>query len=38
MATTDLTADTFEQTVVDNGIVLVDFWAKVSAVRSVVAM
>jgi thioredoxin 1 len=27
MATTDLTADTFEQTVVDNGIVLVDFWA-----------
>ncbi|WP_459984743.1 thioredoxin [Nocardioides sp. AN3] len=27
MATTDLTADTFEQTVVDNDIVLVDFWA-----------
>ena len=27
MATTDLTANTFEQTVVDNGIVLVDFWA-----------
>ena len=27
MATTTLTADTFEQTVVDNGIVLVDFWA-----------
>jgi thioredoxin 1 len=27
MATTSLTADTFEQTVVDNGIVLVDFWA-----------
>jgi thioredoxin len=27
MATTQLTADTFEQTVVDNGIVLVDFWA-----------
>src|SRR4051812_3522607 len=27
MATTELTADTFEQTVVDNGIVLVDFWA-----------
>ena len=27
MATTALTADTFEQTVVDNGIVLVDFWA-----------
>ena len=27
MATTALTADTFEQTVVENGIVLVDFWA-----------
>ena len=27
MATTQLTSDTFEQTVVDNGIVLVDFWA-----------
>jgi thioredoxin reductase (NADPH)/thioredoxin 1 len=27
MATTDLTADTFEQTVVDHDIVLVDFWA-----------
>src|SRR5690242_7865821 len=27
MATTDLTAATFEQTVVDNDIVLVDFWA-----------
>jgi thioredoxin reductase (NADPH)/thioredoxin 1 len=27
MATTDLTAETFEQTVVDNDIVLVDFWA-----------
>jgi thioredoxin 1 len=27
MATTELTADTFEQTVVDNDIVLVDFWA-----------
>jgi thioredoxin reductase (NADPH)/thioredoxin 1 len=27
MATTDLTADTFEQTVVQNDIVLVDFWA-----------
>jgi len=27
MATTELTADTFEQTVVDNGIVIVDFWA-----------
>ena len=27
MATTELTSDTFEQTVVDNGIVLVDFWA-----------
>ena len=27
MATTTLTSDTFEQTVVDNGIVLVDFWA-----------
>ncbi len=27
MTTTALTADTFEQTVVDNGIVLVDFWA-----------
>lgn len=27
MATTDLTASTFEQTVLDNDIVLVDFWA-----------
>ena len=27
MATTVLTSDTFEQTVVDSGIVLVDFWA-----------
>src|SRR5262245_47429887 len=27
MPTTTLTSDTFEQTVVDNGIVLVDFWA-----------
>ena len=27
MATTTLTADTFEQTVVEGGIVLVDFWA-----------
>jgi thioredoxin reductase (NADPH)/thioredoxin 1 len=27
MATTDLTAATFESTVVDNEIVLVDFWA-----------
>lgn len=27
MATVDLTADTFERTVVDGGIVLVDFWA-----------
>ena len=27
MTTTALTADTFEQTVVDNDIVLVDFWA-----------
>jgi thioredoxin 1 len=27
MTTTDLTADTFEKTVEDNGIVLVDFWA-----------
>ena len=27
MATTDLTADTFEQTVNDNDIVFVDFWA-----------
>lgn len=27
MATTDLTADTFEQTVLGNDIVLVDFWA-----------
>jgi thioredoxin reductase (NADPH)/thioredoxin 1 len=27
MATTELTATTFEQTVVDNDIVLVDFWA-----------
>jgi thioredoxin 1 len=28
MATVDLTADTFEQTIVDNDIVLVDFWAE----------
>lgn len=28
MATTELTADTFEQTVNDNDIVLVDFWAE----------
>ena len=27
MATIALTADSFEQTVVDNGIVIVDFWA-----------
>lgn len=27
MATTELTVDNFEQTVNDNGIVLVDFWA-----------
>jgi thioredoxin 1 len=27
MATTDLTMDTFEQTVAGDGIVLVDFWA-----------
>ena len=27
MATTDLTAEAFEQTVADNDIVLVDFWA-----------
>ena len=27
MATIDLTAATFEQTIVDNDIVLVDFWA-----------
>jgi thioredoxin 1 len=27
MSAVTLTADTFEQTVVDNGIVLVDFWA-----------
>ncbi|UDY24798.1 thioredoxin [Nocardioides sp. Kera G14] len=27
MATTDLTAASFEQTVIDNEIVLVDFWA-----------
>ena len=27
MATTVLTSDTFEQTVVDGGIVIVDFWA-----------
>ncbi|WP_300677404.1 thioredoxin [Nocardioides sp.] len=27
MATIDLTSDTFEQTVLDNEIVLVDFWA-----------
>lgn len=28
MATIDLTADTFENTVLDGGIVLVDFWAE----------
>ena len=28
MATTELTAQTFEQTVLDNDIVLVDFWAE----------
>ena len=28
MATTDLTAETFESTVKDNDIVLVDFWAE----------
>jgi thioredoxin 1 len=28
MATVDLTADTFEQTIVDNDIVLIDFWAE----------
>ncbi len=28
MATTDLTAQTFEQTVLENGTVLVDFWAE----------
>src|SRR5690242_8661004 len=27
MATTELTAETFEKTVIDNDIVLVDFWA-----------
>lgn len=27
MATTELTGDTFESTLTDNGIVLVDFWA-----------
>ncbi|MEP9362861.1 thioredoxin [Nocardioides sp. CN2-186] len=27
MATTELTSDTFEQTVVENDVVLVDFWA-----------
>ena len=27
MATTELTAETFERTVLDNDIVLVDFWA-----------
>jgi thioredoxin 1 len=27
MATVDLTADTFERTIVDNDIVLIDFWA-----------
>lgn len=27
MATVDLTKDTFEQTIVDNDMVLVDFWA-----------
>jgi thioredoxin 1 len=27
MATVDLTAETFEQTIVDNDIVLIDFWA-----------
>ena len=28
MATTELTAENFEQTVLDNGTVLVDFWAE----------
>lgn len=28
MATTELTADTIQQTITDNGIVLVDFWAE----------
>jgi thioredoxin 1 len=28
MATTDLTAQTFEKTVLENGTVLVDFWAE----------
>ena len=28
MATVDVTADTFEQTALDNDIVLVDFWAE----------
>ena len=28
MATTTLTTDTFERTVLDNDIVLVDFWAE----------
>ena len=28
MATVDLTADTFEQTALDNDIVLIDFWAE----------
>ncbi len=28
MATVELTKDTFEQTIVDNGTVLVDFWAE----------
>lgn len=27
MATVDLTAETFEKTITENGIVLVDFWA-----------
>ena len=27
MATTELTADTFERTILDNDIVFVDFWA-----------
>ena len=28
MATTELTAQNFEQTVLDNGTVFVDFWAE----------
>ncbi len=28
MATLEITADTFEETVTDNDVVLVDFWAE----------